>query len=88
MNDHFSPQTVYENDSFNIIDLFNLVKLFIWIRFSTRRHLKECLKMSTKVLFLLVFLICQIFIIFSREPRLYKRVCPSVGPSVRRSVGW
>ena len=25
--------------------------------------------------------------VFSREPRLYKRVCPSVGPSVRRSVG-
>ena len=29
--------------------------------------------------------------LFSREPRLYKRVCPSVGPSVgplvRRSVG-
>ena len=24
--------------------------------------------------------------IFSREPRLYKRVCPSVGPSVGRSV--
>jgi len=23
---------------------------------------------------------------FSHEPRLYKRVCPSVGPSVRRSV--
>ena len=27
------------------------------------------------------------FLIFSLEPRLYKRVCPSVGPSVRRSVG-
>ena len=25
--------------------------------------------------------------IFSREPRLYKRVCPSVGPSVRWFVG-
>ena len=24
--------------------------------------------------------------VFSREPRLYKRVCPSVGPSVGRSV--
>ena len=24
---------------------------------------------------------------FSREPRLYKRVCPSVGPSVRPSIG-
>ena len=24
--------------------------------------------------------------IFSREPRLYKRVCPSVGPSVGPSV--
>ena len=27
-----------------------------------------------------------IFLIFSCEPRLYKRVCPSVGPSVRRLV--
>ena len=25
--------------------------------------------------------------VFSREPRLYKRVCPSVGRSVRPSVG-
>ena len=25
--------------------------------------------------------------IFSREPQLFKRVCPSVGPSVRWSVG-
>ena len=24
--------------------------------------------------------------LFSREPRLYERVCPYVGPSVRRSV--
>ena len=27
------------------------------------------------------------YYLFSREPRLYKRVCPSVGPSVRPSVG-
>ena len=27
-------------------------------------------------------------VIYSREPRLYKRVCPSVGPSVRPSVRW
>ena len=26
--------------------------------------------------------------LFSREPRLYKRVCPSVGPSVRWLVCW
>ena len=26
-------------------------------------------------------------VVFSRKPRLYKRVCPSVGPLVRRSVG-
>ena len=26
--------------------------------------------------------------IFSREPRLYKSVCLSVGRSVRQSVGW
>ena len=29
----------------------------------------------------------RILAFFSREPRLYKRVCPSVGPSVGRSVG-
>ena len=26
--------------------------------------------------------------LFSREPRLYKRVCPSVGPSVHWSIRW
>ena len=42
------------------------------------------------IIFIHLFFFYSIFIfwhVFSREPRLYKRVCPSVGPSVRGSVG-
>ena len=34
-----------------------------------------------------LFLVYPLSLIFSREPRLYKRVCPSVGPLVRWSIG-
>ena len=32
-------------------------------------------------------LVFQFYLVFSREPRLYERVCPSVRPLVRPSVG-
>ena len=38
----------------------------------------KCEKLAIYLLFLFVF---------SREPQLYKRVCPFVGPSVGTSVG-
>ena len=34
-----------------------------------------------------VYLTLFVTLLFSCEPRLYKRVCPSVGRSVGRSVG-
>ena len=53
----------------------------------------KCYQLHSKVLtlvfersFFFLFLMIGGFI-FSQEPRLYKRVCPSVGPSVGQSVG-